>query len=202
MNFKEYLEEQKRNGQKIVVELGCGPSKQNGVFGIDFLPLDGVDMVANIEEGLSFLNDNSVDEIRSRHVLEHISNFEYLMSEVHRVLKKGGLHIVTVPHFSNPYYYSDYTHKRFFGLYTFDYLATPETTLTRKVPSFYSHLKFEIVSRKLRFKSNKMIRYLLFKKPCNLIFNLNSYFQELYEELFTGLFQCFEITFVMRASKG
>ena len=39
------------------------------------------------------------------------------------------------------------------------------------------------------------------KKPCNIIFNLNNYTKELYEELFTGVFGCFEIHFEMRPNK-
>jgi ubiquinone/menaquinone biosynthesis C-methylase UbiE len=198
MDISELIALKKEKGEKIIIELGCGPSKQVGVIGVDFLPLPGVDHVANIENGLPFLEDQSIDEIRSVHVFEHIENFETLMKEIHRVLKKDGIHRITVPHFSNPYYYSDYTHKRFFGLYTFDYMGTPETTLKRKVPSFYSDVKFDIVSRKLRFKSTRIIRFLLFKKPCNIFFNLNNYTKELYEELFTGIFGCFEIEFIMK----
>ena len=110
--------------QRVIIELGCGPNKTAAdVIGIDLLPLPGVDIVHNTEEGLHFIPDNSVDEISSSHFLEHIVNFESLMKEIHRVLKPGGLNKVTVPHFSNPHYYSDFTHKRFFGLYTFDYFS-------------------------------------------------------------------------------
>src|SRR5687768_13241645 len=110
------------NKNRVVIELGCGPLKRDSdSIGIDMLAIPGVDIVHDLEKGLSFIPDNSVDEISSSHVLEHITSFENLMREIHRILKKEGIHKVTVPHFSNPYYYSDYTHKRFFGLYTFDY---------------------------------------------------------------------------------
>src|SRR5687768_10988224 len=100
---------------KVVVELGCGEFKKvPEAIGIDMVSLPGVDIVHNMEEGLSFMPDASVDEISSSHVLEHIVHFEELMREIHRVLKKDGVHKVTVPHFSNTHYYSDYTHKRFF----------------------------------------------------------------------------------------
>lgn len=201
MDIGELIKSRKEKGEKIKIELGCGPSKMDGYIGIDFMNLPGVDFVADIEKGLPFLEDNSIDEISSRHVFEHLENFGTLIKEIHRVLKSDGIHSITVPHFSNPYYYSDYTHKRFFGLYTFDYFATKETMLKRKVPSFYSDFKFEIISRRLKFKSTKMLRYLLFKKPCNILFNMNNFTLELYEELFTGIFSCFEIQFIMRPFK-
>ena len=79
-----------RNRDRVVVELGPGPGlKSAGAIGIDLLPLEGVDIVHNLENGLSFIPDNSVDEITSSHVLEHISNFENLMRDIHRILKKG-----------------------------------------------------------------------------------------------------------------
>lgn len=190
------LQEYIRTSDRVVVELGCGPNKQEGVIGIDSLPLEGVDYVCDLEEGLSFLPDHSVDEIRSRHVLEHIERFESLMRDVHRVLKPGGRHVVIVPHFSNPFYYSDYTHRRFFGLYSFDYFSGGQTTLRRKVPAFYTDFRFRVLERRIVFKSAFPLRN-LFKQVLNRVFNLNTYMQELYEESFCYLFPCQEIRFVM-----
>ena len=101
-------------GERVVVELGCGPNKVEGAIGVDKFQDSQVDIVADIENGLPFLPDNSVDELFSRHVLEHIENLELLIREIYRVLKPGGIHRVIVPHFSNPHFYSDYTHRRFF----------------------------------------------------------------------------------------
>ena len=112
--------------EKIIIELGCGARKKEGRIGIDAVDLPCVDIVADLEKGLAFLPDNSVDQIHCKHFLEHIKNFENLMAEMVRVLKRDGTANISVPHFSNPYYYSDYTHKRFFGLYSFYYFADNE----------------------------------------------------------------------------
>ncbi|MBA3648350.1 MAG: methyltransferase domain-containing protein [Chitinophagales bacterium] len=196
----QFLLDKINNGDKICIELGCGPNKKEGKIGIDKLALHGVDIVHDAENGLIFLPDSSIDEISSSHFLEHISNFEFLISEIHRVLKRDGLHIAVVPHFSNPYYYSDYTHKRFFGLYTFDYLADNDSALKRKVPGFYSADKFHIMERKLNFKSPFTIRH-YFKQIVKKIVNLNNGIKEFYEENFCWLFPCAEIIFVMRPVK-
>lgn len=192
----EELHRRLRSRGPIVIELGCGPNPPPDVIGIDQLQLEGVDFVADLEKGLPFLPDNSVDEIRSRHFLEHIENFEDLMQEIYRVLRPEGHHVAVVPHFSNPHFYSDPTHKRFFGLYSFDYFAAPRYQLRRKVPSFYVDFQFEVIQRDLVFKSQFSVRN-LFKQVIRRLFNTSNYLQEWYEENLCYLFPCQEIRFVM-----
>lgn len=196
----EELRQQVLTTTPVVIELGCGPNKSPGAIGIDALPLEGVDFVWDLEEGLSFLPSDSVDEVRSRHFLEHVDRFEALMREVHRVLKPGGRHVAVVPHFSNPYFYSDYTHSRTFGLYTFDYFARSEAQLRRKVPAFYTDFKFRVIERELVFKSPFPVRNLV-GQGARRLFNASSYLQELYEERFCYALPCQEVRFVMVPEK-
>ena len=45
----------------VLVEIGCGEHKRNpDSIGVDIDPLPGVDIVHNLEEGLSFITDSSV----------------------------------------------------------------------------------------------------------------------------------------------
>jgi ubiquinone/menaquinone biosynthesis C-methylase UbiE len=186
----------------LKIDIGCGTNKKNGFKGLDILPLPGVDYIANLEEGLGFLQDNSVDEFFTAHFLEHINNFELMMAEIHRTLKPGGICTVFVPHFSNPYFYSDYTHKRFFGLYSFDYFSAYDTGFRRKVPSYNSSIRFIILERKLIFKSpNFFITNLIKKHFFNRLFNSGKYFQAVYEEFFTNAISCYELKFVLKAEK-
>jgi SAM-dependent methyltransferase len=55
--------------------------------------------------------DNSIDLIFSYHTLEHVSNYLFSLSEIHRVLKHGGVFLVGLPyatltefHLVNPYH--------------------------------------------------------------------------------------------------
>jgi ubiquinone/menaquinone biosynthesis C-methylase UbiE len=187
---------------KVVIDLGCGPNKKPGMIGIDVLPLSGVDIVANLEEGFPTIPDNSVDEFYTTHFLEHVYNFELLMAEMYRTLKPGGIAKITVPHFSNPYYYSDYTHKRFFGLYSFDYFSSKPTGYKRTIPVYTNKFSFTIISRKLVFKSPTFfIRNLIKKHFWTRIFNSGKYLQSLYEDAFTGIIPCYEIVFVLSPDK-
>jgi ubiquinone/menaquinone biosynthesis C-methylase UbiE len=183
----EELHQKLQQSGPIIIELGCGPYKAPGSIGIDRLPLDNVDFVVDLEQGLPFLPDHSVDEVHSRHFLEHVGAFEFLMREVHRVLKPGGKQIAAVPHFSNPHYYSNFTPRRFFGIYSFDYFNKPEHQPRRKVPAYYVDFNFQVMKRRLVFKSLFPIQHKI-KQVLQWIFNLNSYFQERLKENFCNSF--------------
>lgn len=197
--FRQLIESRDR----VIVELGSGPAKKApGSIGVDLLPLAGVDIVHNLEEGLGFIPDNSVDEIASWHVLEHITNFEQLMREVHRVLKPTGVHRVTVPHFTNPHYYSDWTHKRFFGLYTFDYFAKKQDqSLSRTVPDFYVDFHFKVTHRQFNFKRNLAPRNLINRYIASPVFNSSNWWKEMYEDKFCFLFPTQEMYYEMMPVK-
>jgi ubiquinone/menaquinone biosynthesis C-methylase UbiE len=186
----------------IKINLGCGVNEMNGFFGIDQLNLPGVAYVADLENGLSFIPDNSVDEIYSSHFLEHINNFKQLMNEIHRCLKPDGIVNIIVPHFSNPYFYSDYTHKRFFGLYSFDYFGERNSRYKRRVPNYNPGYFFQVEKRKLVFKSPVFPLSNLFKKYfIQVFFNLNPYMQEVYESFFSNKIYCTEIHFKLKPVK-
>jgi len=178
------LEERFNSGEPVIVNIGCGKRKKPGQIGIDRVDLPEVDIVTDIEKGLPFLPDRSVDEIHSRSVLEHIVNLEHSLREIMRVLKEDGKAYIAVPHFSNPYYYSDPTHVRFFGLYSFYYYVNPEYQLHRKVPHYYSDIRLRILSQKIVFRSEFGIFGFL-KKAFGRIINRTLLLQEYYEENLT-----------------
>lgn len=183
------------SGQRVVIDLGCGPKKKPGRIGIDKVDLPNVDIVADLEKGFAFLPDNSVDEIHCRSLLTLIVDFERFMSEMVRVMKKDSRAYIFVAHFSNPYYYSDFAQQRFFGLYTFYYFVDTEKQLKRKVPNFYTDIRIRVLSQKLKFRSAFRIL-----KPLRTLFgrfiNLHPLIQEYYEENLCYLFPCHGIEIV------
>lgn len=183
-------------GKPVVLDIGCGRNKRPGAIGIDRVDLPGVDIVTDIEEGLKFLPDGFADEIYALNCLEHLENFEGMMCEIVRVLKKGGKVIVEVPHFSNPYYYSDPTHKRAFGFYSFYYFVESKNQLRRKVPDYYFPVKIKIISQKIVFDSPFLLGKIV-KRLLQIIFNLGTFIQEFYEENLCYIFPCssIEVTF-------
>jgi ubiquinone/menaquinone biosynthesis C-methylase UbiE len=185
--------------QFVELELGCGNRKRvQQAIGVDMLDYDCVDIVGDVFEVLGTFPNASVSAIHSYHFIEHISDLGKLMDEIGRVLKKGGSIHFVVPHFSNPYFYSDYTHKSFFGLYTFCYFCTGGL-FKRVVPSYQRDIQFELTKVDLVFKSTPpfYLRHAL-KVVIGKIVNLSTYTRELYEENFCYLFPCYEISYHLR----
>jgi hypothetical protein len=123
------------------------------------------------------------------------------MGELHRVVAPGGRLEVVVPHFSNPYGYSDPTHVRFFGLYSFFYFCDAADQPRRKVPSYYSAARFRVesVSFGLMRQSwlDRAVRWVL--QP---LINRGVGWLDWYERRLARLFPASEVRYVLRPVKA
>jgi SAM-dependent methyltransferase len=184
-----------RDLRGAVLELGCGPKKERpGSIGVDIADWPGVDIVGDAGELLGSLPEGLVSEIHSAHMFEHLDSTN-IVSACARALADGGVLSVVVPHFSNPYFYSDPTHRQSFGLYTFSYLAE-ESLFRRRVPRYSAIPSLELVDVRLIFKAARpfYLRYALGRGIEGLV-NLNRWTQELYESHFVYLFPCYELQY-------
>jgi len=184
------------DGRELKIDLGCGQNKKHGYIGVDNADIPEVDVSSDVLTFLRSLPDSVVDEIYSRHVMEHLDDFILVQSEIYRVLKKSGVQKVIVPHFSSPFYYSDPTHVQFFGLYSFCYFSENEY-YRRNVATFYdSNLRFVILSVRLGFRNSRFpLRNLIGKYILEPLFNASAGAQEVYESFFSSFFNCTEISY-------
>ena len=184
---------------RVVLELGCGNRKRApDSIGIDALDYECVDIVGDVFEILRAIPNGVVDEVYTAHFLEHVSDVPGLLNELARILKTGACLSITVPHFSNPYFYSDISHKASFGLYSMSYFSE-DRKLTRKVPSYQRELFYEIKAVRLVFKSSPpfYLRHAI-KMLFGVIVNISSYTKELYEEMFCHWFPCYEVQYELQ----
>lgn len=180
----------------VELELGCGAAKrQASSIGVDALALPGVDLVGDVFDVLAAFPEASVDAVRSWHFFEHVEALPRLVDELARVLKDGGELYIVTPHFSNPYFYSDYTHRRTFGLYTFAYLADCRL-FARTVPRYGVKPQFEVVDVALGFKSPRpfYVRYAI-KRAIGAVVNVARWTQEFWEENLCWLAPCYEVAY-------
>ena len=196
-NLLSQINDEKK--QSVFLDIGCGANKKSTQhIGIDKLQIENVDLVGEVMEVLNCIKDNKVDEIFTSHFLEHIDDLEKYLQEFSRVLKPGGALIIKVPHFSNPYYYSDPTHKIFFGLYTLSYFCDC-SFLTRTVPKYNHLIQFDIEKINLNFSSTRpfYVRHAL-KKVIGFIFSSTYYMQEFWEENLSSIIPCYDIRFTLK----
>lgn len=145
-----------------------------------------------MEKGIP-LESNSTDFIEIKHVLEHIQDAEFLMREMHRVLKPGGKVEITVPHYSNHLAFI-FGHKRFFSWIAFhnDWLSKWDS-LAQEVGTWRQ------INSKIRF-AQQGARFPLFPF-FEWLFNISDFSRMLYDKIFCNWIPCYEIFFVLECLK-
>ena len=184
------------NGERLALELGCGPRKTDpAAIGVDLLDFDGVDIVGDVHAALAAMPASSISRIYTSHFLEHLSDLPRLFEELGRVMVPGAPLTIVVPHFSNPFYYSDPTHRTPFGLYTLAYLCD-QNLFRRGVPRYGFKAPFVIETVQLRFKSYppRYVRHSV-KLLWGLLVNSSMFMREFYEENLCWLMPCYEVRY-------
>lgn len=183
----------------VTLELGCGTRKRRASsIGIDIMDAPGVDIVGDVFDVLAAVPSATVDTVYASHFLEHVQPLPVLMDELERVLKPGGTLELIVPHFSNPHYYSDPTHRQTFGLYSMSYFAQ-DPILRRKVPHYGRTCRLELSDVRLEFKSSRPFygRYAA-KRLLHYIVNLCTWTREFYEENLCFILPCYEVRYRLK----
>ncbi len=180
------------------LNLGCGGKPTPGMVNIDLRPLDGVDIEADLNQPLDLIPDRSVVEVHSHHVFEHIDQLELLLAELMRVCAPDARLLIRVPHFSNPFGYSDTTHRRFFGIYSFSYFAQNEYFPQRHgLPRYRDEIRFEIERVVVRFYRNTRFDRLILARWERLL-NYSTRWLEFHEYRLAWLFPLREVEFHLR----
>lgn len=104
-----------------ILDVGCGPSKFPGSIGVDMNPRTAADVLCHLDRGRLPFADNSFDEIRAVHFIEHVEDPIATMEELHRVARPGGTIFIVTPHYSDLSSYTDPTHRRHLSTESFHY---------------------------------------------------------------------------------
>ena len=82
--------------------------------------------------------DNEFDQVVCRHVAEHVPDVMAFIAELHRVTKAGGRILIVTPHYSNPDWPTDPTHRNHFNSYSFNCFVED-----RQLFPFYTDVKLK-----------------------------------------------------------
>lgn len=103
------------------INLGCGKDIRDGWTNCDHHPLQGVDVVMDLDTFPWPFKDSSAEHILASHIFEHVAHPVEFVLECWRVLEPGGVLTVTCPHWKSENAFTDPTHVRFVTDRTFDY---------------------------------------------------------------------------------
>jgi ubiquinone/menaquinone biosynthesis C-methylase UbiE len=105
--------------QKIL-DVGCGWNKTPGSIGMDANPKTHADVIHDLGSFPYPFSDSEFDNIVCSHVAEHVPDVMAFVAELHRVTKPGGRILILTPHYSNPDWATDPTHRNHFNSYSFN----------------------------------------------------------------------------------
>lgn len=98
----------------LKIEVGCGANKKEGYVRCDLEAKVNPDYVFNAEKDKWPFKDDSVDEVLSENLCEHLQDLDHYMQEAWRVSKKDGKLTILVPYFKHKGAVADPDHVRFF----------------------------------------------------------------------------------------
>lgn len=168
------------------LELGCGPNKREGYFGIDIHPYDGVDLVQDLDETPWNINEGSCEEIFANQVIEHVGDLQIFFTEIHRVAVDGCKVILTTPHYSSHNSWADPTHKHHLSV-AFCKPFTDGGYLAAQIPGF------SVTKARISFGS------FLWTWPGRLICGLFGY--RFYEKRFCWIFPASSVIVELKVNK-
>ncbi len=109
-------------GRKIL-DVGCGRNKQPGAIGLDSNARTDADVIHDLGSLPYPFADDEFDEVIGNHVIEHVPDVMAFVSELYRITRPGGRIRILTPHYSNPDWPNDPTHRNHLNSYSFNYFV-------------------------------------------------------------------------------
>lgn len=123
-----------------ILDVGCGTNKHAGAIGLDYNPRTNADVIHDLGKTPYPFADDEFDLVVSNHVVEHVPDVMAFVTELYRVTKNGGTIRLLTPHYTNPDWANDPTHRNHFNSYSFNTFM-PE----RRIFDFYTDVKLKPV---------------------------------------------------------
>ena len=121
-----------------ILDVGCGANKYEGAIGLDNNPRTAADVIHDLGSVPYPFPDSEFDLIVSRHVVEHVPDVMAFIGELHRITKPGGRIRLVAPHYTNPDWANDLTHRNHLNSYSFNTFLPG-----RQVFDFYTDIQLK-----------------------------------------------------------
>ena len=120
------------------IEIGCGKTKIEGYIGVDRFPLEGVDIVADINKCIPF-EENSVDVVFASHSLEHMDDLQQVMNEIFRICRHGAIVNILAPYYNTNTNIANFFHKINFNEDTMRFFSSDKTSVIDPEEYYNAH---------------------------------------------------------------
>lgn len=176
--------------KKMKLHIGAGNDIKEGWINHDLVALPEIDVVHDLNEFPWPWQDESIDEVYMKDVLEHLPDTIMVMEEIHRICKPGARVYIAVPYWNSIEAVTDPTHQSQFSEFTFDFFdpTNPRTSFR----SYYSKARFEI--KKMGFGVSFLRPYIKIKLISNyfVVFNpfgrwILGFLASIFNNIITGL---------------
>jgi len=138
------------------LNLGCGRKPFADHINLDVVASVNPDVVHDLDRYPYPFPDSRFEEIAVYDVVEHIGDVSSFMREIWRIGRHGATVKISTPHFSASNAYTDPTHRRHLGYFSFDYFTAGNPL------NFYGSEGFKISKRTINFREsfpNKFVNY-------------------------------------------
>jgi predicted SAM-dependent methyltransferase len=161
-----------------ILDVGCGLTKYPGSIGLDMNPATAADVLCHLDKGGLPFCDNSFDQVRAEHFIEHVADVIATMEEFHRVTRPGGTIFILTPHYTDCNSFTDPTHRSHLNTYSFHYFY-PAGRHGKEM--WYTKVRIREV--RLKVKLLRLWRILGFE----LLVNRNRIFRQFWEQYLSFL---------------
>jgi len=138
MNIPDSMNRKPPKEDKKILDVGCGWNKMPGAIGIDSNAKTHADVIHDLGIIPYPFADSEFDEIICRHVIEHVPDVMAFVTELYRIAKPGGRITIVTPHYSNPDWPTDPTHRNHLNSYSFNWFID-----NRQLFPFYIEVKLK-----------------------------------------------------------
>ncbi len=192
-----FLRLENDTGKKRVLDIGCGVNKTPGATGMDINPKTSADVIHDLDDLPYPFADDEFDEVIGRHVIEHVRDPMRVMAELHRITRAGGIVKLVAPHWTNPDWATDLTHRNHLNSYSFRNL-----TDERAVFPFYTDVRFRQLQA--RVTTANLWKLMGFEFFINLDhrFPRLRFFRKIWEHYLNAIARGKEIHFELEVVKG
>ncbi|HEV2394848.1 MAG TPA: methyltransferase domain-containing protein [Verrucomicrobiae bacterium] len=181
------------------LNVGCGTDIRPGWTNLDVVDYGG-NQITDLNKYPWPFPDNHFDFILCSHILEHLQNFNAVVTELYRITRPGGEIEVRVPFFLSTKYYSEPDHRIPFGIRSFDNyedlsqrrLKFYERWKLRHRTDYGSPARFHILEKRFNFSNFAILKWM------NWWINLEPV---IFERFWAGIFPPEEVIFRLRVVK-